>query len=620
MDAQPFLKWAGGKRQLLPELLKYVPAGFNTYVEPFVGGGALFFRLQPKKAVLADLNEYLIDTYTVVRDHVSELLRELRGYVNEADYYYEVRAREPGKLDPIRRAAREIYLNKTCFNGLYRVNKGGQFNVPFGGRKNPAICDEPKLLAAHKALQGVHLTAGDYKEVLRRHARPGDFIFLDPPYHPAGGYADFKRFTKEFFYEEDHIELRDEVCRLVEKGCLVLLTNSNTEFIRKLYEGFDYAVLDTRRVISSNPSTRTGQDLIVTATKPAQTTIRGFDSRRHNFLKSFPGTRFMGSKYRLLPFLSSVVEGLRYRSVLDAFSGSACVSYMFKQKDVQVVSNDFMHFAHRLAEASVENSTTRLSRSDVEFLMSPNPGSGNFISSTFRGLFFTDEENNFLDSLRANIELLDNVHKRSLALAAICRACLKRRPRGVFTYVGNRYDDGRRDLKMDLQSHFLANVQAFNVAVFDTGQECVALKSDVFALDVEADLVYLDPPYYTPHSDNDYTRRYHFIEGLVRQWKGLEIQHNTKTKKFKRYDTPFTNKDTVHEAFDRLFAKFKDSLLVVSYSSNSIPNKGELVEMLKKYKRQVSVHQVNHTYSFGTHGHLLGNGTSRVREFLFVAS
>jgi DNA adenine methylase len=618
--ARPFLKWAGGKTQLLPELTKHVPPTYGRYIEPMVGGGALFFHLRPEVAILGDLNEELINCYRVVRDEVEAVIGRLRRCLNEEEFYYRVRAQDPHELDTVCRAARTIYLNKTCFNGLYRVNKSGKFNVPFGRRRNPTICDEEGLRCASAALQGVRLVAGDYKDILREHAVVGDFVYLDPPYHPVGGYADFKRFTKEFFYEEDHIELRDEFHRLVETGSWVLLTNSNTEFVRSLYEGFDYAVLDTRRSISSNPSTRTGEDLVVMATRPPRRSLARSTVQRSGLLRNFPGTRFMGSKYSLLPFIWECVRDLPFSSVLDAFSGSACVSYMFKQHGKTVVSNDFMHFTYYFAKALIENPRVVLQSDEVEALMQPNSEAGSFIRDTFRGLYFTDDENSFLDSLRANIESLDDRYKRALALAAISRACMKRRPRGVFTYVGDRYDDGRRDLRLSLQQHFLENVDAFNRAVFDNGRPNLAFNEDVFDLDPgDIDLVYLDPPYYTPNSDNDYTRRYHFVEGLVRQWAGLTIQQKTRTKKFERYETPFISKDAVHSAFQRLFQQFQDSIIVVSYSSNSFPEKGDIVNLLKTYKRRVRVYQARHQYSFGTHAHKPNSSANRTAEFVFVA-
>jgi DNA adenine methylase len=618
-EASPFLKWAGGKNQLLPELARYIPDAYRRYVEPFVGAGALFFSLRPHDAVLGDLNEELINAYRVVRDNVDGLIRELRKYVNDEEFYYGIRALNSTELNELERAARTIYLNKTCFNGLYRVNKKGQFNVPFGYRKGPLLCAETKLIKAHEALRGVTLVSGDYKTILQQYAKPGDFVYLDPPYYPVGGFADFKRYTKEFFYEEDHIELRDEFSRLVTLGCHVLLTNSNTDFVRRLYDGFEYKAINTRRNISSKASTRKGEDLIVLG-RTASKVREGSSTTYHGkLLEHFPGTRYMGSKYRVLPFIWECVKDLEFNSVLDAFAGSTCVSYMFKQNNKKVIANDFLHFTHHFAKSLIENSKERLDDEDLRTLFETNEKSGNFISRTFRGLYFDDDENSFLDSVRANIELLDNPYKRSLALAALSRACMKRRARGIFTFIGDRYNDGRRDMRINLRQHFMENVQAFNAAVFDNKQKNLALNSDVFDLEVKADLVYLDPPYFTPKSDNDYTRRYHFIEGLVRNWEGLVIQTHTQTKKFRRYETPFISRDTIYDAFERMFRKFQDSIIVLSYSSNSIPEKPELVKMLKRYKDEVGVFQVDHTYSFGNQGDKVGNSSNRVKEYVFVA-
>ena len=620
VKVSPFLKWAGGKTQMLNELVKYVPRQHGTYFEPFVGGGALFFYLQPKKAILVDSNPELINCYVVVRDDPKRLIAALKkGYINREEYYYQVRNQEPEALDPIARAARFIYLNKTCFNGLYRVNKEGRFNVPFGKRVNPSICEEKKLLSAHNALQGVQIICDSYDKVVRTSAKEGDFVFFDPPYHPVGVNSDFKRYTKEFFYEEDHIALRDLVKDLVDRGVFVLLTNSNTEFVRRLFSGFEYKVINTRRNISSNAETRTGQDLIVIATSAKKKTSSYFSLQGDGVLKNFPGTRFMGSKYRVLPFIWDCVKDLPFKSVIDAFSGSGCVSYMFKQAGKRVISNDFMHFCSHLTTALIENSDIKLNKNDIKVLLSPNNRNNGFISNNFKGLYFTDEENIFLDSARANVDLLKDKYKKSMALAALARACLKRRARGIFTFVGDRYDDGRRDMRMTLREHFEENIEAFNNAVFDNGQQNKACNGDIFGLNQKADLVYFDPPYFTPQSDNDYCRRYHFVEGLVRKWDGLVIQEHTKTKKFKKYETPFSAKNTVDKAFDDLFRKFKDSILVVSYSSNSIPSKAGLVELLRKYKNEVIVHQVEHLYSFGTHGHKVGHNANRVLEYIFVA-
>lgn len=616
---KPILKWAGGKTQILSQLKKFVPKSYLKYIEPFLGGGALFFHLQPKVAVLADSNDELINCYQVVRDSVQLMMSILKTYKNEEDFFYKLREQDPSKLDNVERAARIIYLNKTCFNGLYRVNKRGKFNVPYGKRKNPLICDESTLRTASKILRGTKLICADYKQILHEYAHSGDFVYLDPPYDPIGGYADFKRFTKELFFEENQIELRDEFSRLYDLGCHVVLSNSNTDFVRELYDGFNYKVIDTKRIISSKVSTRSGEDIIVFASKQQSDNSIKLNQNNRKFLEHFPGTRFMGSKYSVLPFLWDHVKDLKFHSVLDAFSGSGCVSYMFKQRGYRVISNDFLHFSYHISNSIIQNSDITLDEKDIELLLRPNKSAGSFIYDMFKGLYFSDEENRFLDNLRRNIELLSNNSKKSLALAAISRACMKRRARGIFTYIGDRYDDGRRDMRIDLKQHFLENISSFNAAVFDNNEKNFAINKDIFELEVETDLVYFDPPYYTPHSDNDYTRRYHFVEGLVREWKGIEIQFETKTKKFKRYSTPFISKDTVYDAFEQLFNKFKKSILVVSYSSNSFPAKKDIVKMLKELKSNVEVYQVPHLYSFGTHGHKTDSNANRAYEYIFIA-
>jgi len=327
----------------------------------------------------------------------------------------------------------------------------------------------------------------------------------------------------------------------------------------------------------------------------------------------------MGSKRGILPHIWNAVKHLPFNTVLDAFSGSGCVSYMFKGKGKAVISNDFLKYSYHMVNALVANNDQILSESDLALLLEANIERKNFIQATFKGLYFSDEDNLFLDNTMANIQRLILPFKQSLALSALNRACIKRRPRGVFTYVGNRYDDGRRDLKLSLQEQFLEAVQVLNASVFDNGQNNLALNQDVFSLDVKADLVYLDPPYYTPHSDNDYLRRYHFVEGLSCNWQEVEILHHTKTKKLRKYYTPFDSRTQVYGAFERLFQKFSDSIIVTSYSSNSLPKREELKSMLRAVKKTVEVHEVDHQYSFGTHSHKVGNQNNAVQEYLFVA-
>lgn len=266
VSIKPFLKWAGGKTQLIPELSKLIPLQYNKYIEPFVGGGAFFFFLNPEKSIISDSNAELITTYQAVRDNVEAVIKLLSSYKNEETFFYKIRSSDTTKLTDIERAARLIYLNKTCFNGLYRVNKKGEFNVPFGKRDNNFLNKET-LRDASEFLQKTKILNSDYLRILQKHAKPKDFIFLDPPYYPVGKFSDFKRYTKEFFYHEDQLKLRDEFDRLVQLGCHVLLTNSDHPTILELYKNYEIRIIETKRLISSNPETRVGKDVIVIGRK-----------------------------------------------------------------------------------------------------------------------------------------------------------------------------------------------------------------------------------------------------------------------------------------------------------------------------------------------------------------
>jgi len=333
---------------------------------------------------------------------------------------------------------------------------------------------------------------------------------------------------------------------------------------------------------------------------------------------ALPETRYMGSKFKLLPFIYKVLKGLTFTRALDAFSGTSSVGYLMKAMGKKVVANDHLQFCYHIANAVVANGRWRLTCAQLEMLLEHNRRAKRFISRKFKDLYYSDEDNRFLDNLVANLELLPNRFLRSLALAAACRACVKRRPRGVFTYVGQRYDDGRRDLLLSLKEHFMLAATALNEAVFNNGQGCDAAYGDVFDARVDFDLVYIDTPYVSPHSDNEYTRRYHFLEGLVRYWRGIQIQEHTETKKFGPPPTPFRSRTEVYDGFDRLFHKFADSILVVSYSSNGIPTRDELRSLLKRYKARVEIFTTQHAYSFGTHKDKPRNRTNRVEEYLFV--
>lgn len=616
---RPLLKWAGGKTQLLGELLPKVPKKYGRYIEPFFGGGALFFAVAPTDGVIADSNPELVNLYRAVADDVEGVLAQLRQYENTEQVFYAVRAQDWAKLPISESAARTIYLNKTCFNGLYRVNKSGQFNAPFGRYKNPNIADEATLRAASALLARTTIICGDYKTVLKEHAQPGDFIFLDPPYLPVSEYSDFKRYTKEQFYEEDHAELAAEVERLHQLGCHVILTNSNHPLVHEQYQKFAIEVIQTKRYISCNGKGRTGEDVIVTAPPKPRFNLRLAPEPLPPQALCYPTTRYMGSKNKLLSDIWAVASQFEFDTAIDLFSGSGVVGYMLKSHGKTVVSNDYMAMSATFAKSMIENNAVVLPQAEALALLEPSQPVDRFVETRFSGLYFGDDDNRLIDVLRANIKTLKNPYKRAIAMSALIRACLKKRPRGIFTYVGHRYDDGRRDLAMSFRAQFLEAVEAVNAAVFDNGRQSKARHGDAMAMRTrEAGLVYIDPPYYSPLSDNEYVRRYHFVEGLARDWRGVEIQEHTVTKKFKSYPTPFSSRKGAAEAFDLLFKRFKASVLVVSYSSNSQPTLDEMVAIMAKHKRHVDVVPVDYRYSFGNQGHKVGDNNNAVQEYLFV--
>lgn len=618
VPAKPILKWAGGKTQILGELLSKVPTSYGMYIEPFFGGGALFFALQPENAIIADSNPELINMYRQVAEHVDDVICYLKKYENTSEMFYSVRGLDWEHLSKEEAAARTIFLNRTCFNGLYRVNKKGQFNVPFGKYNNPKICDADNLYAASKALQKADIICGDYLLVLEHYAQPGDFIFLDPPYLPISEYSDFKRYTKEQFYEEDHIDLAKMVMNLHERGCHVLLTNSNHPLVHELYAPFKIDVIQTKRHISCNGGTRKGEDVIVTVPPKQHMLVKLAPKPLPSQVSAYPPTRFMGSKSKLLSEIWSVVSQFHVETVVDLFSGSGIVGYMFKAQGKSVISNDYMAMSAVFTKAMVENSTVTLPLEEARRLLVQHRESDHFVATTFKDLYYSDAENDLIDTLRTNISAIRDQYKHAIAMAALIRACIKKRPRGIFTYTGQRYNDGRKDLKKSLEQQFLEAVEAVNKAVFDNKKPNKSKNGDAMDLKVElVDLVYIDPPYYSPLSDNEYVRRYHFVEGLARDWKGVEIQEHTQTKKFKSYPTPFSTRKGAADAFDRLFKKFANSILIVSYSSNSLPTQDEMVAIMAKYKEHVEVVPVDYQYSFGNQSEAKTHRNS-VQEYLFV--
>ncbi|MGA7123205.1 MAG: DNA adenine methylase [Polyangiaceae bacterium] len=261
--ARPFLKWAGGKRQLLPALLPHTPTSIGTYFEPFVGGGALFFTLaarppeaRPRRAVLADVNRRLIRTYKGVKNNVEEVVRQLRKFPHTPAFFYRFREEKIDGGTDSDVAAWFIYLNKTGFNGLYRVNRENRFNVPFGRYANPTICDEPNLRACSAALAEAELIVEDFAKVVET-AKRGDFVYFDPPYVPLSATSSFTSYTSQGFGDVEQERLRDAARNLKKRGVPVLLSNSAAAKVRTLYaDGFDIAEVSATRLVNSKASAR----------------------------------------------------------------------------------------------------------------------------------------------------------------------------------------------------------------------------------------------------------------------------------------------------------------------------------------------------------------------------
>lgn len=254
--ARPFIKWAGGKRKLVPEILKLAPASFGRYYEPFVGGGALFFALRPKRALLNDRNIHLARSYLGVQRTVETVIEKLSRHENNVHYFNALKACPPDKEECSDIAAWFIYLNKTGFNGMYRVNKKGEYNIPFGKYENPNICDRENLFRASAALAGAVITSTDF-EVPTDNAKKGDFVYFDPPYLPKSKTANFTSYTKEGFGEDDHRRLAACARRLKNRGVHVVISESDCPLIREIFaEGFQLHEVSAARSVSCKASTR----------------------------------------------------------------------------------------------------------------------------------------------------------------------------------------------------------------------------------------------------------------------------------------------------------------------------------------------------------------------------
>lgn len=260
---KPPLKWVGGKRQLLPEINKYIPKEIDTYFEPFLGGGAVFFDLEPDKAVINDYNSELINVYKTIKDDVEKLIEYLRVHEenNSKEYYYTVRSwdREEGysERSNVEKASRIIFMNKTGFNGMYRVNSKNQYNVPYGKYKNPAIVNEDVLRSVSAFLNDIDVTIlnGDFVEAVSN-AKAGDFVYLDPPYVPLNETSAFTSYTNNGFNKEDQIRLRELCDDLDSRGVKFLLSNSNVPFIQEQYADYTIEIVGATRAINSKASGR----------------------------------------------------------------------------------------------------------------------------------------------------------------------------------------------------------------------------------------------------------------------------------------------------------------------------------------------------------------------------
>ena len=258
-ETYPIVKWVGGKRQLMFELIKNMPEDYNRYFEPFIGGGALFFYLQPDNAYISDMNEELINLYQVVRDNVDELITDLQKHNISKEYFMEIRnidrTEKYQDWSDVKKASRFIYLNRTCFNGMYRVNSKGEFNVPFGHYKNPRILDENNLINCSNLLRRTEIKHADFSEILKK-VKKGDFVYFDPPYVPLSETSSFTSYTKDGFDIDMQFKLRDVCDELDSMGVKFLLSNSDTKLVNELYENYNIKKVFASRQINANADGR----------------------------------------------------------------------------------------------------------------------------------------------------------------------------------------------------------------------------------------------------------------------------------------------------------------------------------------------------------------------------
>ncbi len=337
---------------------------------------------------------------------------------------------------------------------------------------------------------------------------------------------------------------------------------------------------------------------------------------------TLPSTRYQGSKYKILKWIDHYTEDLKFECVLDAFGGTGCVGYMFKQKGKQVFYNDILKFNYYIGLAIIENSQTTLNNNDIDFILNKHSQIKypTFISDTFHDIYFTDSENQWLDIIITNIRQIKDKYKQALAYYALFQSCIIKRPYNLFhrknlyirTAEVKRSFGNKKTWDTSFEDHFRRFIEEGNNAVFSNKKGNQVFNSDIFDLNIKVDLVYIDTPYISKKGVGvNYFDFYHFLEGIVvyDKWPNL-IDQNSKHKKIENEKNEWCNKGEIQEAFERLFKKFQDSILVVSYRYNGVPTISELVDILKRYKTSTEIKKLDYKY-------VLSNGNSK--EVLIIA-
>jgi len=364
--------------------------------------------------------------------------------------------------------------------------------------------------------------------------------------------------------------------------------------------------------------------MTLTLTRPANAKQGSlWEIKPDNTSGVFPSTRYQGSKNKILDWIEYCTKDLKFNTVLDAFGGTGSVGYMFKKQGKQVFYNDYLHFNTFIGQALIENNNTFLEDEDIHFLLTKhqNITYPTFIFDNFHDIYFTDEENKWLDLIITNIHLLENKYKKALAFFALSQACIIKRPYNLFhrknLYVRmaevERSFGNKKTWDTPFEDHFLKFVEEANIAIFDNGKQNLAFNGDIFDWNFTTpDLVYIDTPYISKKGVGvDYFDFYHFLEGLTKYEKwGSMIDETSKHKKIKNGKNEWCKKGEIKEAFEKLFEKFKDSKMIISYRDDGIPTTEELVEMLKKLGKKVEVKKMDYKY-------VLSNANSK--EVLIIA-